>query len=169
MSSDCGFKFSVGLTDKRDLVGEKVCFCVKYFPCFETATLISTCGAPHPAGNVTAWQRGSCECSFVVFGAWNTRVSPHCAQRKCRESSLLGWSDLLIHSALLDLRLTVQLLPIKVETQKKRGNTEKRRRKLLSYPHLVGSGGTSPPHGGRKWEALKVCCSDWLLPLVIRW
>lgn len=116
-------------------------------------TLISTCGGPYAAGNVTAWQCRSCECSFVVFRACNTQVSPYCAQRKCRENSLLGWSDLLIHSALLDLRLTVQLLPIKVETQKKRGNTERRRRRPLSYSPLMESGGTSPPHRGRKWEA----------------
>lgn len=49
---------------------------------------------------------------------------------------MLGWSNLLIHSALLDLRLTVQLLPIKVETQKKRGNTERRKPLSQEEPAL---------------------------------
>lgn len=123
MNMACGFKFSVKLTGKREEFSWKklICFFVwNASSVFETATLISTCGGPYPAENVTAWRCRSCECSFVVFRAWNSRVSPYCVQRKCRENSLLGWSDLLIHSALLDLRLTVQLLPIKVETQKKR-------------------------------------------------
>lgn len=43
-----------------------------------------------------------------------------------------GWSDSLIHSALLDLRLTVQLLPINVKTrrgQKKENEKKKEKRR----------------------------------------
>lgn len=89
--------------------------------------IISTCGGPQPAGNVAAGEHYSCQCPFMVFRAWQTRVSLHCSRRKCRENSLPGWSDSLIHSALLDLRLTVQLLPINVKTR--RGQKKKTKKK----------------------------------------
>lgn len=143
-----GSIFLSTLTGKRDLVGKKICFCLKSLPCFWNSYF-----------NQYLWRSLSCckhgSVALVNVHSWfsehgNARVSPYCAQRKCRENSLPGWSDLLIHPALLDLRLTVQLLPIKVETQKKRGSPERRRRPP-SYTHLMESGGTS---GGRKWDAL---------------
>lgn len=93
--------------------------------------IISTCGGPQPAGNVAAGEHYSCQCPFMVFRAWQTRVSLHCSRRKCRENSLPGWSDSLIHSALLDLRLTVQLLPINVKTRRgqKKKKTKKKKEK----------------------------------------
>lgn len=83
--------------------------------------MLSTYGNIYPAANVAAGEHCSCECPFIVFGAWQTRVSAHCALRKCRENSFPGWSDSLIHSALLDLRLTVQLLPINMKTRNNSG------------------------------------------------
>lgn len=83
MNTDCGFNFSVKLTGKRDLVGkQKSVFVQNPSPVFETATLISTCGGPYPAANMTAWQWGSCECSFVVFRAWEHSSMPILCPKK---------------------------------------------------------------------------------------
>lgn len=125
-------------------------FFVQHTSPFPKHSIISTCSGPQPAGNVAAGEHCSCQCPFMVFRAWQTRVSSHCARRKCRENSLPGWSDSLIHSALLDLRLTVQLLPINVKTRRKREGTRRRGRrrpppppswvwkKLLLLRHKVG-------------------------------
>lgn len=108
--------------------------------------IISTCGGPQPAGNVAAGEHYSCQCPFMVFRAWQTRVSLHCSRRKCRENSLPGWSDSLIHSALLDLRLTVQLLPINVKTR--RGQKKRKRKKKRKEEETRRTGGEGG--GGRR-------------------
>lgn len=60
----------------------------------------------------------------MVFGAWQTRVSSYCPLRKFGENRFPGWSDSLIHCALLDLRLTVQLLPINMKTHNNKKKEE---------------------------------------------
>lgn len=100
-----------------------LCVFVRNTSPFRTS-LISTYMEPFCCSNVAAGEHCSCEGSFMVFRAWHTRVSALCPPRKCRERSFPGWSHSLIHSALLDLRLAVQLLPINVKTREKGKNTQ---------------------------------------------
>ncbi|KAF3844878.1 hypothetical protein F7725_008041, partial [Dissostichus mawsoni] len=96
----------------------------------------------------------SCGSRGALLLAWQTRVSSHCPLRKCRENSFPGWSDSLIHSALLDLRLTVQLLPINVKTGEKKssGKYTEGRRPLSFTPQ-------NSPGSASLLLSVSMCCS----------
>lgn len=113
-----------------------ICYCLQYFTFFFFFKEILIAAISY---NVAAGEHCSCECSFMVFGAWQTRVSSYCPLRKCGENRFPGWSDSLIHCALLDLRLTVQLLPINMKTHNNKkeeeevGGVQTGRRRPMSF------------------------------------